>query len=610
MGSSDKKQGGWLAGIDPRMVARGLLVLVLVACSLQLALGTKPWETDVAERLAAKQLSTIDNYVAYGLWTGCAFSALTSLVLLATSAWWIRASDPPEIALTGRDGTRRQIFWGFLILILVIAAVPRLARMGHSFWGDEDWAYRDLIGGRFDTRAEDGSLKFKRHPWKVTAFWDKGTNNQYAYTLTARSCHDTWKKLSGAPPEQFKEWPLRAPSLVAGLASIAMGALLLRRMGFSRAGLVFAVLMAIHPWHLRYSSEARGYTMLLFFLLAGIYFLFAALERGRWRDWLLFGVFEFLSLYTWKAAVHPIAALNLAIFVVLVVERRREWLQYARWLVTNFGVLILFVPLFAPAIPQIQRKLAVSTQARGGMGIDWLKDVLAQLSGGVDWIYWGAWTMLVVCAAVILIVLGIGTLRGALGWLLLLAPIVGACLAFAHFSLTGNQLLKWYVFYTLPFFGIFIALGLDRLWWAKYIVVNIYAAMIFTILVWRVATPIQQSREAALVTRNADEGLLQMGPTDLVTVGLFRVSQSYDPRMRQARDLRSREALMEVVEECRAGGKELRVSAANLGYARENHADFMAVLEDPALFRKTGDFPAAERYLDLETYEMVGVGTE
>ena len=36
----------------------------------------------------------------------------------------------------------------------------------------------------------------------------------------------------------------------------------------------------------------------------------------------------------------------------------------------------------------------------------------------------------------------------------------------------------------------------------------------------------------------------------------------------------------------------------------------MAVLEDPALFRKTGDFPAAERYLDLETYEMVGVGTE
>ena len=88
--------------------------------------------------------------------------------------------------------------------------------------------------------------------------------------------------------------------------------------------------MAIHPWHVRYSSEARGYTMLIFFLLAGIYFLISALEDGRWRWWLLFALFEFLSLYTWKAAVHPIATLNLGIFVFLLLllavgrQRRRK----------------------------------------------------------------------------------------------------------------------------------------------------------------------------------------------------------------------------------------------------------------------------------------------
>ena len=77
--------------------------------------------------------------------------------------------------------------------------------------------------------------------------------------------------------------------------------------------------------------------------------------------------------------------------------------------------------------------------------------------------------------------------------------------------------------------------------------------------------------------------------------------------MRQGRDLRSGEALMEVVEECRAAGKQLRLSAANLQFARPAHADFFEVLGDASVFRKTGDFPAAENYLDIETYEMVPV---
>lgn len=58
----------------------------------------------------------------------------------------------------------------------------------------------------------------------------------------------------------------------------------------------------------------------------------------------------------------------------------------------------------------------------------------------------------------------------------------------------------------------------------------------------------------------------------------------------------------------RTGGKELRVSAANLGFARRDHADFFAVLEDPGRVRKSGNFPGAERYLDIETYEMVDGG--
>jgi hypothetical protein len=588
-----------------RFAVRVLLALVVLACALRVGFGTKAWETPVAQQVAHGKLASLDEYMAYGFWYGCLFSGLAALLLLVTSRWWLADGRAKRLEITQVDasGLSRRGFYLVLAGILVLAALPRVARMGQSFWGDEDWAYRDLIGGRF-REAQDGSLKFKRHEWKVTAFWDKGTNNQYAYTLLARACHDGWKRISGARPEQFEEWVLRVPSLLAGLGSIAMGALLLRRMGFSKAALYFAALLAIHPWHVRYSSEARGYTMLIFFLLAGIYFLLAALERGHWRHWLLFALCEFLALYSWKAALHPIAALNLGVFVVLLVKRR-EALQYARWLVVNIAVLMLFVPLFAPAIPQIRRKLAVSTQAHGQMGLQWFEDVLAQLVDGADWAIQGYFALTLAVFATVVWVVGFLRIRSDQGWIVLLAPLAGAVLAYFHFCLSGNELLKWYLFYTLPFLLIFVALGLERSRILKAIFLTLYFLGAASVLHARMTFPIQPSREAALRTRNAEEGTLQMGPTDIVTVGLFRASQSYDPRMRQARDLRSGVALLKIAEECRAEGKKLRVSAANLGFARENHQSFFEVLDDANWFRKTGEFPAAEAYLEIETYEMV-----
>lgn len=328
--------------LDLRLILRVALGLVVVFCALRVGLGTKPWETEVAARHALKKVASVDDYMAYGFWYGCLFSGGAALLLLASSPFWMDARRAVEARwLTRPDplAPSRRTFRWLLVGILLVAALPRLPRMTHSFWGDEDWAYRDLVGGRFQ-EADDGSLKFKRHTWKITAFWDKGTNNQYLYTLSSRLCLDAWRKLSGAPPQAFSEAALRVPSLLAGLASIAMGALLLRRLGYARAGLLLAALMAVHPWHVRYSSEARGYAMLIFFLLAGIYFLIAALEDGRWRWWLLFALCEFLALYTWKAALHPIAALNLGVFAILLRRRRREFSQYARWLVVNVLVLM------------------------------------------------------------------------------------------------------------------------------------------------------------------------------------------------------------------------------------------------------------------------------
>lgn len=263
-----------------------------------------------------------------------------------------------------------------------------------------------------------------------------------------------------------------------------------------------------------------------------------------------------------------------------------------------------FVPLFAPAIPQIRRKLEVSTQARGSMGVEWFENIVGQLLAGVDWVLPNAVTLFALAAIVFgFALLGLLRMLRDRTWIAVL-PIAGCALAFVHFSLTDNELLKWYVFYALPFLLLLTAVGMEinaKAGWA----VLVYLLVASPILYQRVTRPLQQSREASLVVRNADEGKLYMGASDIVSVGLYQVSSSYDPRMRQGRDQRSGEALLAIVEECRTAGKKLRVNATNLGFARLDHPDFFAVLENPAVFRKTGDFPAAEPYLEIETYEML-----
>ncbi len=52
---------------------------------------------------------------------------------------------------------------------------------------------------------------------------------------------------------------MRVPTLLVGMLSVAAVAWLLLECGFPLAGAIAAFLLALHPWHLRYATEARGY---------------------------------------------------------------------------------------------------------------------------------------------------------------------------------------------------------------------------------------------------------------------------------------------------------------------------------------------------------------
>jgi len=77
--------------------------------------------------------------------------------------------------------------------------------------------------------------------------------------------------------------------------------------GYARAGLLAVLLLALHPWHIRYSTEARGYTLMLLFFILTVWALMAGRPRDEplRRHWLLFALASFLAAWSWKLAVIP-----------------------------------------------------------------------------------------------------------------------------------------------------------------------------------------------------------------------------------------------------------------------------------------------------------------
>ncbi|MFH1618286.1 MAG: glycosyltransferase family 39 protein [bacterium] len=75
-----------------------------------------------------------------------------------------------------------------------------------------------------------------------------------------------------------------------------------------RAGAAAAALLALHPFHIAHSQELRTYGLLVIFTFLSFYFLERALEKDRWRDWLLFSAAGLACLYIHNYAIFLVAA--------------------------------------------------------------------------------------------------------------------------------------------------------------------------------------------------------------------------------------------------------------------------------------------------------------
>jgi hypothetical protein len=100
---------------------------------------------------------------------------------------------------------------------------------------------------------------------------------------------------------------VRLPSLILGTATIPLVYLLGRQVAGAGAGLVAAAIVALSPFALFYSVEARAYATMMFLVTASTLALLRALDGGRRAWWIVYGVSACLALYCHYSAVFVIA---------------------------------------------------------------------------------------------------------------------------------------------------------------------------------------------------------------------------------------------------------------------------------------------------------------
>ncbi|MCB0190905.1 MAG: glycosyltransferase family 39 protein [Anaerolineae bacterium] len=187
---------------------------------------------------------------------------------------------------------RKTFHYTLLLLIVLLGCVLRFYKLGEwSFWGDEMFT----VGGR-----EDG----------------------FNYTFIRQSVSMTLIQFLVAWLG-ITEWNARLIPALFGMVSIPVLYLLVRKMFDPVVGLAAAILLAVSPWHLYWSQNARFYVPLLLFYTVALFAFYYGFEKDK--PWYLVVSLLFLGLATKERLLAlffvPIVTSYLLLIIVLPFEK-------------------------------------------------------------------------------------------------------------------------------------------------------------------------------------------------------------------------------------------------------------------------------------------------
>ncbi|MGI8602465.1 MAG: hypothetical protein ACR2OZ_05645 [Verrucomicrobiales bacterium] len=483
------------------LVQAGLLVLVVLVWKFQHAYGA-PWEGRLGRHLAAGKELRFEELIHVQIWWAACIDMMLVGVLLLLSPWWLHWAEDERSGRATVGASPRRLdrrTWCWIGLGLLLALAVRVPRLDQTITRDEqDTLRRNIIGFVYESGGDNPVAEIV--DWKATLWEDKQANNPFLFSILARVTLRAWQWWEGAEPWRINRVVLRLWAIIPGVLSLAALWWSIQRMGFARAAIIALYFGALHPFHVNFSTQARGYALVLLFasLIPG--FSWIALERGKWRHWCGLVACFFGCLYSFPGSFYFTGSWA----VILASYLGWRWLRWhdssaraslVRFAVTSCGAAFIFLPLVLPAVPQVAKW---GREFRGALEHTWPVTAWSNYAAGVakpngpevnEWE--GGWNRgrpvtfrrgaleylvqryvpnepllfgFVFCLVPALMVVGLRQLcrRAPWAWIIFPASLFPAVLTyFIYRSGQTPYIFHWYLIYFLPVVLLLVALGLD-----------------------------------------------------------------------------------------------------------------------------------------------------
>jgi hypothetical protein len=335
---------------------RLLLLAGLLLLGVWLLGPYQPWRLPGEPTLIPRAGQSRIHIILVATWWAAAVNAALCVLLLATSRLW--AEDEAE-PLAARCPSRRRLPALTVACLLGACALAGALRwpLAHkSVWWDEAWSIRQVLVGTLEPVPEQPErLHYEPVPWSYTLWYYRKPTNHVLYSVAARTSLAGWRAATGAKPYEWDAFALRLPAFASALLAVFLLGLLVHDLGFPRAAPFAAALLAIHPWHLRFGADGRGYAFMVLFAITAAWFLLHGLRDGRWRYWLGYGASQLALLWVHPLALYfPVAlgaagALGIWLGPGAPADRR---LRLGRFVAANVLAGMAFLQLMAPNLTQ------------------------------------------------------------------------------------------------------------------------------------------------------------------------------------------------------------------------------------------------------------------
>jgi mannosyltransferase len=219
-----------------------------------------------------------------------------------------------------KDRSYQFVLLGFIV---ALAAALRFYKLGQwGFWGDEYITVR-----------------------RAAEITGAGMMRQSISLLATHAAQNAWG---------VSEWSARFVAALAGVLTVPVLFVLVRRMFDPLVALIAAMLLAVSQWHIYWSQNARFYTVLLLLYSVALLFFYFGLEKDRPWYLILSLLFVVLALQERLIAAFlvPIALVYIVLLKLLSFEKPLglHW----RNLTLYFGPALLGVLFLAITNPGVR----------------------------------------------------------------------------------------------------------------------------------------------------------------------------------------------------------------------------------------------------------------